>query len=255
MDFSKRFVEQLGREYRTRRERNPAYSLRSYGRDLEVNSGRLSQYFSGRRPVTRKSALRIMGHLGLSPTEQARWLGVAIEPSRAAEPHLLEQRAFELISEPIHFTILSLVDTRGFKNNPQWIARRIRSSVPEVAQSLALLKDLGLLEERKSGLALTHKEGVRSSDGVRNAALRRAHEKQLRQAIESLESIPLNLRDVTSITMTADLRRLNEAKVLIQDFRRKLCKLLEGSDATEVYRLQVQLIPLTEINGEVNHEG
>ncbi|MCM2277584.1 MAG: DUF4423 domain-containing protein [Oligoflexia bacterium] len=252
MDISRPFLDQLGREYRTRRARNAAYSLRSFSRDLNVGSGRLSQYFSGQRSVTPKAAHRIMNRLGLSPVEQAHWLGLSLAqasiPAPSA-PELLDQKVFELISEPIHFTLLSLMETRGFRREPRWIAARLRSSVTEVTHSLRLLQDLGLITEKDGKLTPTHAQGVRSSDGVQNAALRKAHRRQLEQAIEGLERIPLELRDITSITLAADPARLNEAKALIKDFRRKLAQLLErGKNPSEVYRLQIQLIPLTELS-------
>ncbi|MFL5815760.1 MAG: DUF4423 domain-containing protein [Bdellovibrionia bacterium] len=268
MHISSPFLEKLADEFRARRRRNPAYSLRSFGRDLNVSPGRLSQYFSKTRTVTPKAAHQMMNRLGLSPLEQASWMGLSIlhpavtNPSvlvtatrsgkaregSTIEPHLLDQKVFELISEPIHFTILSLLETEDFKNNTKWIASRIRSSVPEVSASLQLLQELGLIQKSSDGnLALTHHEGTKSSDGVKNAALQRAHQRQLQDAIESLESVALELRDITSMTFATDAEKLPEAKALIKDFRRKLSHLLQSGKKSEVYRLQIQLLPLTEV--------
>jgi uncharacterized protein (TIGR02147 family) len=261
------FIENLNQEFRRRRERNSAYSLRSFSRDLAVNPGRLSQYFSGQRQVTNKAAVKMMTKLGLSPKEQFDWLGMnfsAPPPDRSGdssvetqpEPYLLQQKVFELIAEPIHFTLLSLLETRGFHDNVRWMAQRLKSTVPEVMQSLRLLRELGLLVMSKDGrYSPTHKNGVRSSDGVKNAASRMAHKKQMEQAIQSLDEIPLELRDITSITFAADPRKLAEAKVLIKEFRRKITTLFETTHQAEVYRLQVQLLPLTNISKETPHEA
>lgn len=257
MNLSRPFLERLHQEYRERRRRNGAYSLRSFSRDLQINPGRLSQYFSGARTVTPKAAQRIMVRLGLSPIEQARWMGLALDHSALPapmEPALLDQRAFELISEPIHFTLLSLMETRGFRSQPRWIASRIRSSVPEVTAALKLLSELGLAEERKGTWVPTHRQGVRSSDGVQNAALRRAHERQLEDARASLDAIALEWRDVTSITVATDPAKLGEARALIKDFRRKMAAVLEDGVPSEVYRLQIQLIPLTVVPVEKSHD-
>ncbi len=251
MELTQQFIEKLGREFRTRRERNTAYSLRSFSRDIAVNSGRLSQYFSGRRPVTPKAAFQIMERLGLSPNEQVEWLGLAGKDStEAAEPALLDQKVFELIADPLHFTLLSLIETKNFQQNPRWIAKRLSSSVPEVAASLKLLSELGLTKEKAGKLVPTHKDGLRSSDGVKNSALRKAHEKQLAEAIQAIERVPLSLRDITSITMPTDPAKLELAKQMIKDFRRKISTLLAGEAPSEVYRLQIQLIPRTDFRGD-----
>jgi uncharacterized protein (TIGR02147 family) len=268
MHISTPFLEKLSEEFRARRRRNPAYSLRSFGRDLRVSPGRLSQYFSKTRTVTPKAAHQMMNRLGLSPLEQASWMGLSVlhpavaNPSVLAtatrtgkisqaselEPHLLDQKVFELISEPIHFTILSLLETHDFKNNLKWIAGRTHSSVPEVSASLQLLQDLGLIQNTSKGeLQLTHLEGTKSSDGVKNAALQRAHQRQLQDSVQALESVAIELRDITSMTLATDPEKLPEAKALIKDFRRKFSHLLQSGKKSEVYRLQIQLIPLTEV--------
>jgi uncharacterized protein (TIGR02147 family) len=120
--------------------------------------------------------------------------------------------------------------------------------VPEVSASLQLLQELGLIKKTSGGkLVPTHLEGTKSSDGVKNTALQRAHQRQLQDAINTLESISLELRDITSMTFATDPEKLPEAKALIKDFRRKLSHLLQSGRKSEVYRLQIQLLPLTEV--------
>ena len=251
MDFTNSFVSHLTGEFRRRRSRNSAYSLRSFGRDLNVNSGRLSQYFSGKRRVTPKLAHRIMNRLALSPIEQSKWLGLNIE-QKGFEPQKLDQEVFELISDPIHFDLLSLLETKDFRESPIWIANRLQSTIPEVNLALKRLKELGLTERIGKVLKPKYNQGVRTSDGLQSGAIRRSHRKQLEQAIDSLELVALDQRDISSISFAADLSRMPEAKKIIQDFRRKLSKLFDGSNKTEVYRLQIQLIPSTKIRGEKN---
>lgn len=258
MEIGPSFIEYLNQEFKKRRNRNSAYSLRSFSRDLKVNPGRLSQYFTGARKITQKAAIKVMNQLGLSPIEQAKLMGINIEPLKLhiPEPKLIEQKVFELISEPIHFTLLSLLETNNFKNNNRWIAGRINSSVLEVSQSIKLLKELGLIIESKGKLFPSHKEGIRfNTDSTsNNVALRKAHKKQLEQAIESIEKISVDLRDITSITVATDLKKITKAKELIKEFRRKISALLETDEATEVFRLQIQLIPVTTINKEKLNE-
>lgn len=253
MNFSDNFVDKLSYEYRARRERNASYSMRSFSRDISVNSGRLSQYFSKVRPVTPKAATRIMSKLGLSPFEQAEWMGLshlATSMSHESEPFLLDQKVFELISEPLHFSLLSLIETKNFQKSSRWIAKKLRSTVPQVNQSIELLRGLGLIQDQGSKFILTHKQGVKSSDGLKSTALRQAHKKQLTESIEIIDQVPLELRDITSISFPADRDKLPEAKKLIKEFRRKLNLLMSGKNNTEVYRLQIQLIPMTNIEGQ-----
>lgn len=54
-----------------------------------------------------------------------------------------------------------------------------------------------------------------------------------------------DLSDYSSMTMAIDCELLPEAKELILNFRRQLMRFLESGKKTEVYKLNIQLFPLT----------
>ena len=55
----------------------------------------------------------------------------------------------------------------------------------------------------------------------------------------------MELRDFTSMTMAIDPEKLTEAKKKIREFRRGLSEFLEAGKKEEVYRLNIQLVPVT----------
>jgi hypothetical protein len=59
----------------------------------------------------------------------------------------------------------------------------------------------------------------------------------------------LESRDVTSITLAVDPGKLRLASEAIKRFRRELAGLLETGQRTEVYHLNIQLIPITQGGG------
>jgi hypothetical protein len=67
----------------------------------------------------------------------------------------------------------------------------------------------------------------------------------LEQAIAALEEVPLELRDITSITFPTNLAQIDKVRPLIKSFQRKIAKMLEEGDATAVYNLNTQLVPVT----------
>ena len=71
------------------------------------------------------------------------------------------------------------------------------------------------------------------------------------QAIDSIDNVEMELRDITSMTMTFQMSKMNEAKSLIRDFRRSFTELMEEGKKEEVYNLNIQLVPITKsITGE-----
>ncbi|MBP7843881.1 MAG: TIGR02147 family protein, partial [Proteobacteria bacterium] len=90
-------------------------------------------------------------------------------------------------------------------------------------------------------------ERIRTTDAIKDAAIHSAHTKDLALIQKSLEEVPLNWRDVTSITMPIDTKKLTEAKRLIRQFQDDLSELLESGESNEVYRMSIALFPLSEI--------
>ena len=80
---------------------------------------------------------------------------------------------------------------------------------------------------------------------MESQALRISHRQSIEQALLALNEFPIELRDITSITMAIDLKRLPLAKKIIKEFRLKMSDVLEKGDQSEVYNLNIQLLPVS----------
>ena len=248
----------LEREYLTRRRQNPRYSMRAFASLLDLPSGRVSQLLSAKRRFTPKLGKKIAERLGYDPNrarrvleliEQSRKPHISIESeeigSEAGALVLLDMDQFESIADPLHFSILSLLETEGASGDPAFIARRLRVSRVEARTALERLLRLGLVRYEGERLVLTHASGVTTSHDIRSTALRLSHKKVLQEACDSLDDIAVELRDITSMTMAIDPLKLPQAKEKIREFRRGLSKFLESGRKSEVYRINIQLIPVS----------
>ncbi|MCM2322977.1 MAG: DUF4423 domain-containing protein [Oligoflexia bacterium] len=251
----------LQEEFRRRRERNPRFSLRAFGRMLNIPPGRLSEVFGRKRPITLAMGQRIADRLAYPPAAKlkllqaiqrqqllrAGTLGPGAE-SEDEEYQQLREDEFRFIADWQHFALLYLFETRGFRGDPSWMARRIGISTVEAQAALERLERLGLIQRKRNRYVKLAGDLTTTHD-ISSVALRQSHRQSLLQAIDTLEEVPLELRDLTSITMAIDPRRIPAAKLMIRDFRRKLSRYLEQGERTEVYNLNVQLVPVTKIRG------
>lgn len=108
---------------------------------------------------------------------------------------------------------------------------------------------IGILE-RKNGnlLDVTHGNTSHLKTDFTNDQLRNFQIQALEKAIHSLKTIPIELRDNTSMTLAISKKSIPFAKDEIKKFRRKLTKKLERfDDPDEVYQLVISLSPLTNI--------
>jgi len=251
---AKSSTDWLRSEYVRRRQKNPAYTMRSFARHLEISSGRMSEILAKKRNLTYAMADKVADRLGYAPPERHAFLELVSTESSSrkssrtikhSEYTNLSAEMFSVIADWQHFAILNLIKLKSFRNEPRWIASRLNISVTEVHSALERLQMLGMIEKvPNSGLKRTISTFVTSYE-VPSAALRRSHKQDLERAIAALEDVPLPLRNITSITFPADLKKIKKAKVLIKDFERRIAKLMNSSKATAVYNLNVQLIPVT----------
>jgi uncharacterized protein (TIGR02147 family) len=243
----------LESEYLARRRKNPAYSLRAFAKLLDLPSGRLSQLLSQKRRLTPALSRKIAERLGYDPEKTSRLVNLAQQlrrsenqPATEATFRQLSMDQFQSIADPVHFSILSLAETDGFQGEPRWVARRLGLGASESRAALDRLVRLGLMKQAANGLySLAQAPGLTTSHDIPSAAIRHSHKAVLAEAIEQLDLVPVEERDVTSITMAIDPERLPEAKLRIREFRRALNAFLEQGKKKEVYRLNIQLVPVS----------
>lgn len=242
-------VEHMKREFADRCRRNPAYSLRAFARSLGMDSSTVSAILKGKRPVTVKTARRILDGLHITdPGEaQALLLETVAGSSGGADSGYteLDLDVAEAISSWEHFAILALMELKDFSGQERAIAERLNIPLGIVLECLGRLSKLGLVANRHARWALTGKN-MATPTGAHSAALREGHKQAIFRALRSLDQDSVGVRDVSGITMAISRERLGEARKMIQEFRRRLSSYLEGGRRNSVYRLNIQLFPLTQ---------
>jgi transcriptional regulator with XRE-family HTH domain len=222
--------------------RSSSFSQRAFARRLGLSSGALSEILRGRRTPSPRLVARLADCLALSPRER-RIVGLGRAAESPAEL-LLSADSFAAISDWVHYAILNLTLTSGFRSDPGWIAGRLGLSRKKVEEAIERLLRLGLLSAEGGRLARTH-QTLRTSDGVRDLAVQRSHREDLRLAESALDEVPVAKRDFTSVTFTLNPARMARLREMIRAFNDELMEEAERSPGQEVYRISVHLFPLT----------
>jgi uncharacterized protein (TIGR02147 family) len=246
-------IDWLRQEYSSRHDRNPSFSLRAFARYLGIAPGPLSEILTKKRSLTPRQGERIARKLGLSPEERKRFidslsLNSTKKPESAPDHAVkrLHSDKFALVADWYHLAILNLFDTAGARGEENWIARRLGISIVECRAALERLERLSLCQKIGAFWRLVRGSATVTQSGVPSEAIRKYHRQNLERAIAAVDNVPMDLRDFSSITMAVDVRKLNVAKRRIKRFRRSLAKFLESDgNKTEVYQLNIQLLPVT----------
>ena len=243
----------LKADLESRLGRNPAYSLRAYARDLQIAPQILSSVLKKKKGISTEVGAHLAERLELSPAEASYLVDLVAlaharspeakkiaafrveERSKQNEYRSLEAEAFRVISDWYHYAILELMQTADFKSDCTWIAARLGISKVETEQAIDRLKQLGFIEEVKHKFVRVLDSSFSANFGAPSAAIRKFTRQVLEKARDALESQSLDERDITTMTMAIDPRRLVQAKKKITKFRRELAEFLEQGERTEVY--------------------
>ncbi len=246
-------IEILKKGFDQKKKRNPAYSLRSYSRDLGLDPSNLSKILGYQKEMGARLRLKLGKKLGFEKAEIESWLKPAIH-SRTINQDYSEHslQVFQVVSEWQHYAILEYFKLKGCQQEPKAIAEALGLSLKNIKESLQRLTDSGLLLKTEDG----YEPAEESSSSILNVATSKAHREQQKQilegAIDALENVPIERRSQSSITMAIDCEKLDEAKELIKNFRRDLGRLLStSSQLTDVYQLSVSLYPVTKLKNKL----
>lgn len=258
-----KFQDFLLSEFESRKTGNPRYSLRAYARDLGLAAPKLSEILREKCGLSEVAAHRLVPKLGLnsgeamqftnlvaskharSPAQRKKALENLHEAKLGSEIKEIQLGTFDLISEWHYNAILELTETVGFNSEIKWIAKRLNLSEESVARSIQQLLDLNLLARDQSGELYQTEKDLATPSNIPSLKIRMHHRQILSKAAEAINNVPINERDFSSVTFAVSEKTLNEAKVLIKEFRRKLVAKLSTTKPKErVYCLSIQLFPL-----------
>jgi uncharacterized protein (TIGR02147 family) len=256
--FHLRMIE----EYFLQKKRmNSRYSLRAYSNYLNIDSSLLSKTLKGKRDLSLPALQNVLLKLNLNSDErdlfwksanakklhklhQYESKNEALTKTVQAPSVLIEAEIFQAIAEPYHYQITELATLPGFKFTIPHIAKRIGISRGETATALNRLVRLGLLEKDTDGYK--RKPGrIQSENFQITSRAHREHQRRvLAMASQVLDEVPLEKRHQQSMTISVSAKKVDSAKLMIQEFVEKLTNHLESDTKDEIYQMSFSLFPV-----------
>ena len=253
--------------------KNPSYSLRAFSRDLGLAPSQISQLLSGGHGLSPKLATKIAEALQLEAAEENYLQDLvsmlharSFSQREASKGRVLAacrglRREIDLdtflnISDWCHLALRELCALPEFREDPDWMARRLGLESQTARDAWARLVRLGLVVRSKDG-GWEPQDSVTTPSDQQHAAGKIFHTQMLEKAQTALHEQELLARDFSALVLAFSSEQMPEAKKMIRDFRRGFEPLLkEGrrSPADSVYGLTIQLFRLDSREGEKTHE-
>ncbi len=160
--------------------------------------------------------------------------------------HVVEATLYDYYKEWYHSVIRELAPNVSSESE---ISKLLvpKIPVPQVKASIALLLKLGLLERDSQGKYHQSNKHLTTGDSINSMAIRKHHENMGVLAVASLEAISKEERDISGITMGLSKEGFEAVKAEIANFRRRIKEIAvqSGSEDESVYRINLQLFPLS----------
>jgi uncharacterized protein (TIGR02147 family) len=233
--------------YQQRKNRNPRYSMRAFARTLGVNPGRISQYFDNERAITKSAGNNIAAKLDLDSSQREYFMHLIEtdgKEKRGDHIRLMKEDELSMLVEWYHDAVLALVNLSDFKYDFDWMAARLNLPVALVTASWERLVRIGYVSV-EDGKVKFDPSPIMTTSNIPSQYLRLSHKDSLTNVINNLDLVPMDKRDLSSITLAIDAKKLPKAKDMVRVFRRRLANYLSSGRRTQVYTINVQLFPLT----------
>jgi uncharacterized protein (TIGR02147 family) len=181
--------------------------------------------------------------------EKTRFYTRMTRSRRYREVHQLEKDQFRYFSRWFYAAVRELLLLPDFREEPDWIARKLYPSITarEAQEALELLLELRLAERDAGGGLRQVERTVSSGAEVRSLAVKNFHKEMLKNAALTLDRVPPAERDVSGAMMAIPEARVGELKEAVARFRKEILAMAAsfGEPADRLYQLNLQLFPLS----------
>jgi uncharacterized protein (TIGR02147 family) len=224
-------------------------SLRNVAQRAEIPSGRLSEILSGKRPLTLYYLNRLVRALKLNASEKSQMLAAMGEnkTSLKKSDRELANDEIALVTEWYYFAILNLIKTKNFQSDAAWIADRLGLTQREVTQALHRLQRLDLIQI-ENGRFVRTAAFLSTTTDIPSSVLQAAHANKIAKAMEIFPRVPVEFRDISSVTLAIEASKVPLIKEEIRRFRKRIADKYEGGEPDEVYNMAIQFVPYTRKN-------
>ncbi|MCW5829416.1 MAG: TIGR02147 family protein [Deltaproteobacteria bacterium] len=253
------------------KESGPGFSHRQFARKAGFNtSSFLKLVIDGKRNLTADSIGRFSKALGLDARERDAFealvmfsqAGTDDERNRYYQqlrrsPHPVTSAAkmkrsqYEVYSAWHNIPVREMFLLPDFREDPEWIAKRLKPPVTrsEAQKALTRLEDLGLVRRNGDGKLELDSPKLSAESPVELLAARNYHREMLTLAASSMDNLPREERNVTSVTIALTREQYELICREIEEFGKNLLNRIEdaprGDEPREVYVLGMQLFAVT----------
>lgn len=245
-----------------RRGVNPNYTLSQFSLDCGLSSNRMSDILNERYGISRANAEKMLKRLEI-PDNQVEIFLLSVEAEHARSKSAREEAReklkkilftpdrvyseaeFGLIFDWDRFAITELMRHPNFKNNIEWLAKKLDKNLSKIKDSIQKLINIGSISYFE-GVYKVNAQFFATQGNVPSLHIKNYHKQVLKIAQVAIDRLPVNKRDFSSINFLCDPKQVPEIQKKIREFRQQLVSEYESVETdSELYMLNIQFFSPT----------
>lgn len=248
-------------------KQNPLFSLRAMARMLDMSPSHLSRTLNGSKRLSSVLARQVSVMLNHTPEEADHFstlveLEIAkdqdrrtrllkrIHRAQSRKPKAIAPQIFRTLADWYHFAILTLIKTRGFRDEPLWMSRRLGIEQNDARMALDRLLNIGLVEKvGRTYHAVNDADIITGGQDVLSPAIQENHRQHLDLAKTALQNLAPEMREFNNLTLAMNPSEIPKAKEMLRNFIDKFNDEMESEGASEVFQLNIQFYMLSRTEG------
>jgi uncharacterized protein (TIGR02147 family) len=256
----------VSQEYEIRHKRNPAYSWRSFARDLKMSPSMLSEFIKGRYGLSRAKALNVAQTIRLDEVHTEHFIDLLeagfhrLPPQRelaklraserlAQSATSISKETLSMLMDWTYFAMLEIVGLEKGGATPieRW-TQPFRRFACDALTALQRLKELRLVKEENGGLKPAEEITI-TGEQMDESLTCRLHAQVLDLAKLSLEELPPEQRESISVFGSIRSEDFEDMRKELNDsFLKVLNKYASRPGADSVHCFAVQAFPVYKKN-------
>ncbi len=251
--------------YEERHSNDPRFSYRYIQEKTGIDPGFLVKVFNSRKNLPENAIPRFIKLLKLKK-RQAQYFTNLVFFGRAksdiqkkacfekllsfCEPgsRTVDVDAYEFYSKWYYTAIREIVGFYPFSGNYEELASLLNPPIEacQAQKGIELLERLQFIIKDETGRYRPTHRFITTGEVCRSFAVREFQKQTIQLASDSLEAVPKERRDISTITATLSDEGFNRLKEKLADFRREVLALAkEEENANCAYHINFQLFPIS----------
>ena len=252
--------------YQYKKATKRSFSFRYLAQHSGVSASLLVAIIKGQRRISVEIAQKYANGIGLTARETDYLL--ALVGFEHAKSHIQKNEAFsrivrlrgqfklkyldadqyEYFSHWYHAAIREFISLPFFKEDPAWIAGMLLPRITEAKarQSLGLLQRLALAKRDDAGTLCVSSKAISSDYEIHTLSLRNFSSEMIDRAKEALETVPVEQREISGLTMGISDECIERIKQRVRIFKEEIVSMVvdDKNESRNVYQLNFQFFPL-----------